>query len=154
MKPKWNIRWLLVSGLLCLALFIVIGILWSLYISGPARAYEHKIEQQEQMILQEHPQLQSLERQVFRYITYLGEDEQYYYWFSEEGKQIAMRSKESRSDAKALAAARKLGFAADRVELGYGYEGPAYVLRNAEAMMLLSYDDYEWLYEREVMQDE
>ena len=43
---------------------------------------------------------------------------------------------------------------AESVTLGYGYEGPVYVLQSGDTTLLLDYDTLELVDERELSSDE
>ena len=95
-----------------------------------------------------------LQRHVFRYVTYSGEDRQNYYWFNTEGQVITTRAKGTRDDDAARVAAQALGMDAESVTLGYGYENPVYVLQSGDTTLLLDYDTLELVDERELSSDE
>lgn len=154
MKHQRNWSQAALSVVLFLVLLLVIALLWTLNVSGPARAYEQKLNDQIAQIRRAHTAVDNIERNVFRYITYVGEDTSSYYWFNEEGQVITTRAKNTRDDAAAMQAVSRLGYAPLEVSLGYGYENPAYVVRCDDRLVLLDYDSKEMIYEREVMQDE
>lgn len=120
----------------------------------PARAYEVKLAQEEEAIISQHDAVGNLQRHVFRYVTYSGEDRQNYYWFNTEGQVITTRAKGTRDDDAARAAAQALGMDAESVTLGYGYENPVYVLQSGDTTLLLDYDTLELVDERELSGDE
>ena len=91
---------------------------------------------------------------MFRYITYTGEDDSSYYWFNEEGQVITTREKTTRDDEAARTAVTQMGYTVETVTLGYGYEGPAYLVYCTDRLIVLDYDSREVIYEREVMHDE
>ena len=154
MKHKINWASIAVSASLLLVLLLVIAVLWSLSVSGPARAYEQKLEQQVRTIQEAHTAVGNIERHVFRYVTYTGEDDTSYYWFNEEGQVITTREKTTRDDEAARTAVTQMGYTVETVTLGYGYEGPAYLVYCTDRLIVLDYDSREVIYEREVMHDE
>lgn len=150
---KHTINWAraAISMALFLLLLLVIAVLWSLSVSGPARAYEQKIARQVQTIEQTHTAVENIERHVFRYITYTGEDAGSYYWFNEEGQVITTREKTTLQEETVRAAVRAMGYDVVSITLGYGYENPAYIVDCGDRVVLLDYDSHEVIYEREVM---
>lgn len=154
MKQKINGRSILFTAFLTVMLLLVIASMWALFVSGPARAYEVKLAQEEEAIISQHDAVGNLQRHVFRYVTYSSEDRQNYYWFNTEGQVITMRAKGTRDDDAARAAAQALGMDAESVTLGYGYEGPVYVLQSGDTTLLLDYDTLELVDERELSGDE
>ena len=154
MKQKINGRSICLTVFLALLLLIVIASLWALFVSGPARAYEVRLAQEEAAITSQHDAVGNLHRHVFRYVTYSGEDNQNYYWFNTEGQVITTRAKGTRDDDAARAAAEQLGLSAESVTLGYGYENPVYVLESGNTTPLLDSDTLEQVDEREVSADE
>ena len=93
MKHKINGAGIAVTGFLIFLLLFIIAVLWSLNVSGPARAYEAKIAAQIEAIHKEHDAIENIERDVFRYVTYIGEDQEMYYWLNEEAQVITTREK-------------------------------------------------------------
>ncbi len=135
MKQKINGRSILFTAFLTVMLLLVIASMWALFVSGPARAYEVKLAQEEEAIISQHDAVGNLQRHVFRYVTYSGEDRQNYYWFNTEGQVITTRAKGTRDDDAARAAAQALGMDAESVTLGYGYENPVYVLQSGDTTL-------------------
>lgn len=154
MKHKINGAGIAVTGFLIFLLLFIIAVLWSLNVSGPARAYEAKIAAQIEAIHKEHDAIENIERDVFRYVTYIGEDQEMYYWLNEEAQVITTREKKTRDDDAVLSAAAKLGYESASIRLGYGYDNPVYVVNTGGKILLFDYDSYEFIYEREVMNDE
>lgn len=154
MKQKINPAQIAFSGALFILLLFIIAILWALNISGPSRAYEKKITDQIQQIKDTHTAIGQIERHVFRYITYVGEDDSSYYWFNEDAQVITTRTKTTRDDAGVRQELTKQGYTVEKITLGYGYENPAYVAQCTDRIVLVDYDSKEVIYEREVMSDE
>lgn len=154
MKQKLNASQIAFSILLVILLVLVVFILWVLNVSGPARAYEAKIADQIEEIQTSHTAVGDIKRDVFRYVTYIGEDDTLYYWFSEEAQIITTREKTKRDDEGALQAYTDLGYSPTSISLGYGYDGPVYRAECDGTLILLDFDTLEVVFERDVMPDE
>lgn len=148
MKQKLDASQIAFSVLLVILLLLLVAVLWALNISGPSRAYEQKINDQIKEIQEKHTAVGDVHRDVFRYITYIGEDDSLYYWFTEDAQIITTREKTTRNDEGAIAAYAKLGYQVSSVSLGYGYEGPVYTAKSDGRLVLLDYDTLELVYER------
>ena len=65
MKQKINGRSILLTAFLTVMLLLVIASMWALFVSGPARAYEVKLAQEEEAIISQHDAVGNLQRHVF-----------------------------------------------------------------------------------------
>lgn len=136
---------------LWIILFVLIGVLWSLFISGPNRVYELnnglKIEKIEKSV----KGIEGLTRHQFDYVTYQGYTDSTLYWFDANGKKITDRDIDTLDyEAAKKKAKSKYGVSCDTIQLGYGYNNPVYEIRNKKKLILLDYDSLERVYEREV----
>lgn len=125
-----------------LGLVIVVEI--GLFISGPKYAYDDQIQELVETIETAHPDVDVVNRHVFQYVVYVGENAQSYLFFNETGKLISERDKSAlrNSDVK-----KHLREQYDIQEyeqsLGYGYEKPVYVITTAQRVILLDFDTLE-----------
>ena len=71
---KINGKSLAVSIGLLAVLLIVLLVESSIFISGPSRKYEEKIDEQMSAIRDTYKEIKNLHRDAFYYITYVGED--------------------------------------------------------------------------------
>ena len=69
-------------------LLIVLLVESSIFISGPSRKYEEKIDEQMSAIRDTYKEIKNLHRDAFYYITYVGRGCGYYVWFNDKGKAI------------------------------------------------------------------
>ncbi|HIW18169.1 MAG TPA: hypothetical protein H9886_03435 [Candidatus Faecalicoccus intestinipullorum] len=145
---KYGARFTALLGILFIVLF---SVLWALFISGPNRIQE---ENQERMIAQiekNNPDIQGLTIHQFDYLTAQGYTETTLYWFDATGNEITTRDISTLDYQKARdIASEDYGIEAESVELGYGYDNPVYVIQGADRMLLLDYDSFVRVYEREV----
>lgn len=147
---KFNGRNLLVTSGLIVVLLLVIIVEISLFISGPKQKYEADIEQVNKQIQTEYKAVHTTGRHVFAYIMYMGEDSNTAYWFNEEGKLMTSREKNTLQMETALAKAQLLYTMADAtVSLGYGYDGPIYIVANEQEEVYFDIDTMEKVYYRE-----
>lgn len=145
---KLHARSIGVSTGLFMLLLLVLYMGIAVFISGPSRRYEAKIEAEEALILKQTPDVQDLQRHVFQYMVYAGEAGDTYVWFNAEGKQITSRPKDSaRFTEVAQLAEAAYGLTDAQVSLGYGYEAPVYVITHKEREILLDYDTLEEVYD-------
>ena len=90
---KINGKSLAVSIGLLAVLLIVLLVESSIFISGPSRKYEEKIDEQMSAIRDTYKEIKNLHRDAFYYITYVGEDADNYVWFNDKGKAIVIQKK-------------------------------------------------------------
>lgn len=145
MKINW--KSISITGVLLIVLCLVVLIEISLFISGPARKYEHDVEKQMQTIQTKYQDIQQLQRHVFYYTTYVGQDDKTVVWFNELGKVIVSRKKSTLDLAAAKQKAEEVyGIVNASVTLGYGYDNPVYVIVGKEGSVLLDYDTLKEVY--------
>lgn len=151
-KPKKHrhlASWM-VTLLLWIAVFVLAGSLWALFISGPSRIYEQQQTQVLQTIRNNVPDVQGLQRTVFDYVTWQGYTPETLYWFDGNGDIITTRDMETLDYEKAKQTAlEEYGIEADTIQTAYGYTAPVYEIRGSGRLLLLDYDSLEWIYERE-----
>lgn len=151
-KPKKHrhlASWM-VTLLLWIAVFVLAGSLWALFISGPSRIYEQQQSQVLQTIRTSVPDVQGLQRTVFDYVTWQGYTPDTLYWFDGNGDIITTRDMETLDYEKARTKAlEEYGIEADTIQTAYGYTAPVYEIRGSGRLLLLDYDSLEWIYERE-----
>ena len=97
---KINGKSLAVSIGLLAVLLIVLLVESSIFISGPSRKYEEKIDEQMSAIRDTYKEIKNLRRDAFYYITYVGEDADNYVWFNDKGKAIVSRKKDTEQTDK------------------------------------------------------
>ncbi len=131
--------------LLLLVIFAQIVI----YVSGPAIHYEEKIAAQEEVILKEYEGIKRLNRHVFAYIVYSGQDQNTYYWFNEQGALLTWRSlKDLDMETARKAAVEAYGMKEETLTLGYGYENPVYIIEDAQTEVYLDIDTMKQVFVR------
>lgn len=139
------------TALLWLILIVLIMVLWSLFISGPNRIHEEKDREVRQRIEKKVKGLQGLSMHLFDYKTYQGYTETKLYWFDATGNVITTRKMAELDYDKASETAKedyKVDTAA--IYLGYGYDNPCYVIEGKNTMILIDFDTYEKVFEREM----
>lgn len=145
---KKHLKSIPVTILLLLAAGAVVMIEIAVYISGPSRKYEDTVLKQEERIRSTYSAVKDLQRHVFQYTVYVGEDDDMYIWFNEEGSVITTKEKSSARFSEVKELARSVyGFQNAGVSLGYGYDNPVYVLDSGEREVLLDYDSMEEVYD-------
>lgn len=97
---KINGKSLAISIGLLAVLAIVLLVESSIFISGPSRKYEEKINEQMSAIRDTYKEIKNLRRDAFYYITYVGEDADNYVWFNDKGKAIVSRKKDTEQTEK------------------------------------------------------
>lgn len=144
---KINVKSLIITLCLFMILGAVILVEISLFISGPVRKYEDKIERQVAVIEEENKNIQDIQRHVFQYITYAGHDNKNYTWFNEEGAIIVQRKLATYQPNEALAKVKKdYGVEDAEITLGYGYDNPVYVATSDAGIILMDFDTLEEVY--------
>ena len=155
MKHKINWASIAVGASLFLVLLLVIAVLWSLRSIGGIRpALMSRSWNSKCAPSRKHIQRSETSNVMYSVILPTGEDDSSYYWFNEEGQVITTREKTTRDDEAARTAVTQMGYTVETVTLGYGYEGPAYLVYCTDRLIVLDYDSREVIYEREVMHDE
>lgn len=139
-----------VTILLSLSFLLLFVILWSLFISGPNRIYEQEIAQAESKIKTEVEDIKGLTMHQFAYRTFQGYTESTLYWFDEAGDEIITKKIETLDYEKArTVATQDYGLEVESVQLGYGYDNPVYEIKGSDKLLLLDYDSFVRVYERE-----
>lgn len=119
----------------------------SIFISGPSRKYEEKIDEQMSAIRDTYKEIKNLHRDAFYYNTYVGEDADNYVWFNDKGKAIVSRKKDTDQTDKVKQEVQKRYGAKDiQVALGYGYDNPVYAVECSAGQILLDYDSLKEVY--------
>lgn len=137
--------------LLWIVLILVVLLWWSLFISGPSRVYEVKQEKAISTIEKENSGITGLTVHRFDYTTYQGYTDSTLYWFDENGDTITTRAIETLDYDKAKEVAKETyGITCQTITLGYGYNNPVYEIRGKKRMILIDYDTFERVYQREV----
>ena len=145
MKINW--KSIGITSVLLIVLCVVIVVEISLFISGPARKYEHDIEEQVNRIETKYKDIKQLQRHVFYYTTYVGQDDKTIVWFNELGKVIVTRKLQTlQSDKAKEIAATDYGIFDAAISLGYGYDNPVYVVKGKKGSILLDYDTLKEVY--------
>ena len=144
---KINGKSLAVSIGLLAVLLIVLLVESSIFISGPSRKYEEKIDEQMSAIRDTYKEIKNLHRDAFYYITYVGEDADNYVLFNDKGKAIVSRKKDTDQTDKVKQEVQKRYGAKDiQVALGYGYDNPVYAVECSAGQILLDYDSLKEVY--------
>lgn len=135
---------------LCLCIFLLASIITviALYISGPNIKYETEIQRHIESIKeQSKEEFSSIERHVFRYITYVATTKDEHIWFNSENKELLRRKNDELTLDSALQKVRNDHSLSNlKVTLGYGYEQGVYVVENNEYLVLLDIDTLEEIY--------
>lgn len=141
---------LLITVFLLVLLAVSLMTLIAMYISGPSIKYDKEMQLEMDHIRQSsEASFLTLERHVFRYVTYIGETEDAYYWFDRDGRELLQKPKQEIHMEEASAYATEAHDLSDvKKSIGYGYENGAYVLENEEYLLLLDIDTLEEIYYR------
>lgn len=144
---KLNGKSLVVTISLCILLLIVLLIEVSIFISGPSQKYASDIKKQEHIIQTKYKGIKILRRDAFYYITYVGEDNDNYVWFNEAETAIQKRAKSTlKIDEVKSKIEKDYQGKHIKIELGYGYQNPVYVVNCDKGMVLLDYDTLDEVY--------
>ena len=113
----------------------VFALLWSLFISGPARVHDEQLAKAYVTIEKKVP----------------GYTEDTLYWFDQKLDEITTRDIGTLDYEKAREIAQKeYGIEPSTVELTFGYNSPCYEVIGSDRMLLLDYDTFTRVYERQV----
>lgn len=136
----------IITIILVMILFIIVFIAQSLFISGPKYFYENKIKEEMTLIKSKYNQDLKLSRHVFQYITYIGENNDEYLWFNQEGSLLTKRAKNTIQYEQVKQILKQYGINEEMITLGYGYDNPVYVVSNDQVELLLDYDTLKEVY--------
>lgn len=135
---------------LWIVLILVVFMIWSLFISGPNRVREVVQQNRIAKIEKAHKDVQGISEHVFDYVTYQGYDQTTLYWFNAKSKVITTRDMDTLDYAKAKKIAKKkYNISCDTITLGYGYNNPVYEIRGSNKVLLLDYDSFKRVFERQ-----
>ena len=139
------------TALLWFILIVLIMVLWALFISGPNRIHDQQERIVEQNIKKEVKDVQGLTKHIFDYKTYQGYTDSTLYWFNAKGEVITKRKIEELDYEKATNIAKEdYGITKSSIYLGYGYDNPCYVIEGKGKMVLIDFDTYAKVFEREL----
>lgn len=148
-KSKYFGPWMTI--LLIGIIVLMITTLWSLFISGPTRIYEEKQADRYAQIRKEVKGIKGLEENKFDYVTYQGYTDDTLYWFNEKCKIITTREIGTLDYEKAKSIAQsQYDLKCDSIALTFGYDSPCYELHGSGRVLMLDYDTFERVYERQV----
>lgn len=153
MATRKKLRFKMTSGmltaLLSVTLVVMIGSMWSLYISGPSRVYEESIDAKMKKIKKSHEGIKGITRHVFDYVTFQGYTTDTLYWFDDNCDVVTTReiSDLDYDQAKEIAK-EKYGVDCESIVLGYGYNNPVYEIRGKDRLILIDFDTFVRVYER------
>lgn len=148
-KSKYFGSWM--TALLIGIIVLMIALLWSVFISGPARIYEEKRENRYAQIRKEVKGIKGLEENTFDYLTYQGYTEDTLYWFNEKCEIITTREIGTLDYEQAKSVAKnQYNLKTDSISLTFGYDSPCYELHGSNRILMLDYDTLEKVYERQV----
>lgn len=146
---KFNGKSLTLTISLLFVLFLVIFVEISLFISGPSLRYDDKVSRQKASIQETYENIETIQRHVFSYIIYSGNDQETRYWFNENGELLTKRAMTSLHEDQALAKVKEsYGIDDASVSYGYGYDAPVYVIENEQMEVLLDVDSLKQVFYR------
>lgn len=126
---KLSGRNVLVSGALLLLLLAVILFEIAIFISGPMRKQESKEAAITDVIRERYKYINTFERHSFRYVVYVGEAANSYYFFDANGDLLMHKTKrELRFEEVKAIPQQDYQIADAKITLGYGYENAVYVI--------------------------
>lgn len=148
-KIKIKLTSKMLTLLLSCVLILMIGVTWSLFISGPIRVHEETISAKQQKIKKNNGDIKGLTRHVFDYVTYQGYTSDTLYWFDDNCDLITTREMSDLDYDKAKEVAKE-DYKIDSVSivLGYGYNNPVYEIRGKDRLILIDFDTFVRVYER------
>ena len=136
---------------LVIILVLVLILIWSEFISGPNRVKEQIYAQRVEKIEKQNKHIKGISEHVFDYTTYQGYDDTTLYWYNAKSNLITTRDIDTLNYKKAKRIAKKrYKIKCDSIVLGYGYNNPVYEIRGSNKLILLDYDSFERVYEREI----
>lgn len=140
-----------VTLLLFVVLFLIVSCTWSLFVSGPARLHEANLEAKYQKIRKDYPGVMGLTCHIFDYVTYNGYNDDTLYWFDDNGELITKREiMDLDYDRAKTVAKEEYGIDCKSIELAYGYNNPCYEIKGTNGLILIDFDTFVRVYEREV----
>lgn len=136
---------------LVIILVLVLILIWAEFISGPNRVKEQIYTQRIEKIEKKNKDIQGISEHIFSYTTYQGYDDTTLYWYNAKSNLITTRDIDTLNYKKAKRIAKKsYKIKCDSIVLGYGYNNPVYEIRGSNKLILLDYDSFERVYEREI----
>lgn len=144
---KINKKSLFVTICMILIAVIIFYFNVAIFVSGPAVKYDDKIAKEEASIVAQYKDISIIQRHVFQYVVYVGEDEDHYVWFNNESKAIDQRAKDTYREEEVKSLVAHDYQATDvHVKLGFGYKKPCYVVTCDQGTILLDYDSLKEVY--------
>ncbi|MGM9946893.1 hypothetical protein [Floccifex sp.] len=147
-KTKTSIRLTLI---LSIVLIVVVSCMWSLFISGPSRIHEESRAATIEKIEKRVKGIKGITCHIFDYVTFNGYTETTLYWLDENGDTITKREISDLDYDRAKEVAKEeYGIDCQSIELGYGYNNPCYEIKGKDSMILIDFDTFVRVYEREI----
>ncbi|WP_278567832.1 hypothetical protein [Amedibacillus dolichus] len=144
---KINYKSILITVLLLIVLGVVLFVETGMFISGPQRKYEDDIRKIETTIMKNYRGIKNIQRHVFYYTVYVGENDKNIVWFNELGEDIVTRKLKTKDFEKVERSVEERYHAKHiEVSLGYGYDNPVYVVECDKGLILLDYDTLKEVY--------
>lgn len=135
--------------LVCI-LILIVFLLWAEFISGPSRVHEVVQASRIANIEKQNENIKGITEHIFDYVTYQGYDSENLYWYNAKSELITSRDISTLNYAKAKRIAKKqFSIKCDSIQLGYGYNNPVYEIRGSNKVLLLDYDSFICVYERD-----
>lgn len=139
------------TAVLWIILILLVMVLWSLFISGPNRIHEEQERILREKIEKKVDNIQGVSKHLFDYKTYQGYTDSTLYWFDAKGNVITTRKiKELDYDKASEVAKEDYGISTASIYLGYGYDNPCYVIEGKNKMILIDFDNYAKIFERDL----
>ncbi|MDH6366074.1 MULTISPECIES: hypothetical protein [unclassified Breznakia] len=139
-------RFGLTAFIIFLLLIIIVSFM-GIFVSGPVMKNEEVNQNIISKIETKNKACEQVVRHSFRYVTFTCESDSAYTIYDENAKKIASRKKSDVDFQKANEIAQTYDEFKDvRVEIGYGYEGVAYVAEVGSTMLIIDFDSYEVLF--------
>ncbi|MGL5978026.1 MAG: hypothetical protein ACRCZJ_03435 [Erysipelotrichaceae bacterium] len=141
MKLQWK-KWMFSSVLTLLLLMTIFGVL-ALFVSGPNRQYEAKINEITTKIKTVQPDA-SVAYDVYRYATYIASDIEGFIIYDANGDFVLQRSAAQIDFDTASARARSdYQVEATSIAIGYGYKNAVYKIKAEGVTLFLDFDTLE-----------
>lgn len=141
-ENKINVKGIAKTVFLIFLLLFVVYTFIGILISGPMLKKESEEKAVIAKITNENKGIENIEKNIFEYVTYTGEDNKCFVIFDEKGNRLAIRYKKDAKfdEVKQMIENEYPGLKDVDIKVGYGKNQPAYIIEKGYEKLIINYD--------------
>ena len=141
-ENKINVKGIAKTVFLIFLLLFVVYTFIGILISGPVLKKESEEKAVIAKITNENKGIENIEKNIFEYVTYTGEDNKRFVIFDEKGNRLAIRyKKDAKFDkVKQMIENEYPGLKDVDIKVGYGKNQPVYIIEKGYEKLIINFD--------------